>query len=55
MKKDTLITIASVTGTLLTIGASLLNSFVSDQKLDEKVDKKIAEALAQLNNSKPKA
>lgn len=53
MKKDTIVTIASLAGSLLSVGATILNNYVNEQKLDDKIDKKIAEALKLLNESKP--
>lgn len=52
MKKETMLTIASVAGSLCTVAATLLGSFVSEQKLDDKVEKKVAEALKLLAESK---
>ena len=45
MKKDTLVAIASVTGSLLSLGATILNSYVNEQKLDE-IQKTVDEKLA---------
>lgn len=53
MKKDTMLTIASVAGSLLSVGATLLSNYVSEQKLDDKIDKKVQEALKLLAESKP--
>lgn len=53
MKKETMLTIASVAGSLLSIGATILSNYVSEQKLDDKVEKKVAEALKLLAESKP--
>ena len=53
MKKDTIVTIASVAGSLLSVGATILSNYVSEQKLDDKIDKKVAEALKLLAESKP--
>ena len=52
MKKETIIAIASITGSLLSIGSTILNNYVSEQKLDDKIDKKVAEALKLLAESK---
>lgn len=52
MKKETIVNIATLAGSLLTIGASILNNYVSEQKLDDKIDKKVAEALKLLNDQK---
>lgn len=53
MKKETMLTIASVAGSLLSVGATILSNYVSEQKLDDKVEKKVAEALKLLAESKP--
>ena len=53
MKKNTIVTIASVAGSLLSVGATILSNYVSEQKLDDKVEKKVAEALKLLAESKP--
>ena len=52
-KKETMLTIASVAGSLLSVGATILSNYVSEQKLDDKVEKKVAEALKLLAESKP--
>ena len=53
MKKETMLTIASVAGSLLSVGATILSNYVSQQKLEDKVEKKVAEALKLLAESKP--
>lgn len=51
LKKETMITVASIAGSALTIAASLLNNYVKEEQLNDKIDKKVAEAIANLNNS----
>ena len=51
LKKETMITVASIAGSALTIAATLLNNYVKEEQLNDKIDKKVAEAIASLNNS----
>ena len=51
LKKETMITVARITGSALTIAATLLNNYVKEEQLNDKIDKKVAEAIANLNNS----
>ena len=53
MKKDTMLTIMSIAGSLMSVAATLLNDKVSEQKLNDKIDKKVQEALKVLAESKP--
>lgn len=51
LKKETMITVASIAGSVMTVAATLLNNYVQEEKLNDKIDKKVAEAIANLNNS----
>lgn len=52
LNKETMITVASIAGSALTIAATLLNNYVKEEQLNDKIDKKVAEAIANLNDSK---
>ena len=50
--KETMITVASIAGSVMTVAATLLNNYVQEEKLNDKIDKRVAEAIANLSNSK---
>lgn len=52
MKKETMLSLVSLAGSLMSVGATILSNYVSEQKLDDKIDKKVAEALKQLADQK---
>lgn len=52
LNKETMITVASIAGSMMTVAATLLNNYVQEEKLNDKIDKRVAEAIANLNNSK---
>lgn len=53
ISKEQIVTIAGIAGTVLSVGATLLTSWSSEQKTNEVIDKKVAEALAkQLSENK---
>ena len=52
LNKETMITVASIAGSVMTVAATLLNNYVQEEKLNDKIDKRVAEAIANLSNSK---
>lgn len=48
MKKETMLKVISLSATLIATGASLLQGYVNEQKLNDRVDEKVAETLKQL-------
>lgn len=52
LEKETIIKVAGIAGSMMTLAATMINAYVQDAKLNDMVDKKVAEAIANLNNSK---
>ena len=46
LKNLDMVQVASITGSVLTVAATLLTGYVNDKKLDSKIEEKVAEALA---------
>lgn len=47
IEKDTMIKIAGVAGTLLSLGATILTNYVKEEDLNRKVENKVNEILEQ--------
>lgn len=49
MNNSKLIKILGMAATVIGIGATLINDWVTDKKMDEKIEKKVIEALTKMN------